>query len=536
MAEIIVYPDEKRGRLESGETVLSHLRRLGVVVSARCGGLGECGSCLVRVREGEGLSPMTQVETDRGIGHGSRLACQAVVISDEYDLIVELQGPGFRILDHGMMRGYPADPLTRKKDSGYGLVVESHGRIIGEYHGGIYGIAIDIGTTTLVARWMDLEDPACGLSVSSSALNPQVAFGDNVIDRLGYADDPAGRERLTRVLLDRVNRMIQEGPVPAGQVYEIVVVGNSAMRELFAGHPVGSLARSPFVPQSGDEIQATPASLGIAMNPGGGVYAPPLLGHFVGSDTLAGILATGIAEGEELAMLVDIGTNTEIAFGNCRRILVASCASGPAFEGSGVKCGTGAIPGAVRSVYPSGDEEVGYETIDGQVPSGICGSGIIDAVALMRRSGIIGSSGHFTGPGGRFVISPGEKPVFLDGEDIDAIKLAKAAVSAGTRVILDRYGACPEDISRLYLAGAFGASLDQASAKEIGLIPDLPDNSISAAGNTAIEGAVMVLASAQARMNAESIRSLVEHVSLESEPRFEDYFIGGFAFERWDLS
>jgi uncharacterized 2Fe-2S/4Fe-4S cluster protein (DUF4445 family) len=305
------------------------------------------------------------------------------------------------------------------------------------------------------------------------------------------------------------------------------------MRELFAGHPVAGLAKSPFVPSSPGAILSPPDNFGMEIHPSGVVYAPPLLGHFVGADTLAGILATGIAEEDRHVMLVDIGTNTEIALGNSERILVASCASGPAFEGSGVKCGTGAIPGAVRSVRIGEDGRVMFETIDALPPSGICGSGIIDAIARMRESGVLAESGHFTGPGQRFVIWPGDPPVFLDGEDIDAVKLAKAAISAGTRVVLEKYGARASDIRCLYLAGAFGASLDQVSACTIGMIPDLPPERIITAGNAAIEGAVRILVSEEVRLEGEAIPPIITHVSLEREPRFGDIFVEELVFDRW---
>lgn len=536
MGELVVLPGGARGELRPGGTVLDHLRRLGVIVTARCGGAGECGSCQVLVvAGGDSLSSPAAVETEKGAGGEIRLACQAVVTGSDEDIVIEVLGTGFLILETGLHRQVAAGPSTRNALREGCQVVEYEGRIVGDYHGGMYGIALDIGTTTVVLRWIDLEDPDTGLAAGASVLNPQVAFGDNVIDRLAHAETPGGYATLVRTVRDAVNRLILAGPVDPDLVYELVFVGNSVMRELFAGHPVGSLARSPFVPSDSGALSVPPEAVGIRMNPAGRVYSPPLPGHFVGADTLAGILATGMGEDDPISMLVDIGTNTEIALGNRDRILVASAASGPAFEGSGVKCGTGAVPGAVRSVLFGATGTVECRTIGDLAPKGICGSGIIDAVAAMREAGIIGSDGRFAKPGVRFTISAADPPVYLDGEDIDAVKLAKAAVASGVEIVLREYGIGPGDIGTLYLAGAFGTSLDPERARAIGLIPDLPADRIRAAGNAAIEGASLMLVSAAARKRAEAINSIISHVSLERQPDFEDVFVRNLGFGRWGV-
>ncbi len=209
-------------------------------------------------------------------------------------------------------------------------------RPLGPYEGGIFGVSLDIGTTTLAMRWLDLEDRQNPDRFSASVLNPQIRFGDNVIDRIQYAmKNPGGARQLQRTVVGAVNTMLSCGAVRPDHIYEMTVAGNSVMRDLFLGRPVDGLGGFPFEPVSTAAVDTVASDLGIAINPAGNIHALPLIGHFVGADTLAMILATGMHAREEVTMGIDIGTNTEIAVGNRDGILVTSCASGPAFEGSG---------------------------------------------------------------------------------------------------------------------------------------------------------------------------------------------------------
>jgi uncharacterized 2Fe-2S/4Fe-4S cluster protein (DUF4445 family) len=277
-------------------------------------------------------------------------------------------------------------------------------------------------------------------------------------------------------------------------------------------------------------VNAEAAELGIALPPLANIYALPLIGHFVGADTLALILATGMHGREEISMAIDIGTNTEIALGNRDGILVTSCASGPAFEGSGIACGTGSVEGAIQRVELGGDGGVAFETIGNGPPVGICGSGLIDTLAELLGHGIIDRTGKFAGGRERFTLAEGERRVYLDGRDLDNLKLAKAAVAAGARVLLDRAGIEAGSLSRLFLAGAFGTYIDVAHAKRIGMLPGVPPERVVKVGNASVEGAAMVLLSRESRREAEELAPRITHVSLEQDPAFQDLFVEELEF------
>ncbi|HMA04744.1 MAG TPA: ASKHA domain-containing protein, partial [Methanomicrobiales archaeon] len=327
-----------------------------------------------------------------------------------------------------------------------------------------------------------------------------------------------------------VNNLLACGAVRPDHIYEMTVSGNSVMRDLFLGRAVDRLGVFPFEPLSTSAVNTGASGLGIAIHPGGNVYALPLIGHFVGADTLALILATEMHEREEVTMAIDIGTNTEIALGNRDRILVTSCASGPAFEGSGIACGTGSVEGAIQRVEIAAGGRISSETIGDGPPVGICGSGLIDSLAGLLEHGIIDRTGKFTGGRERFTLAEGDPAVYLDGRDLDSLKLAKAAVAAGAKILLDRAGIGADSISRLFLAGAFGTYIDVAHAKRIGMLPDVPLEKVMKVGNASVEGAAMVLLSRECREKAEELAGRITHVSLEQDPSFQDRFVEELAF------
>ena len=414
-------------------------------------------------------------------------------------------------------------------------VIVRDDKVLDSLKGRCAGISFDAGTTTLVIRWYDLEGDSITPLATASILNPQGRFGDNVIDRVGYAtSSPDGQIRMEQVLAEALQGELSSGPVNPAEIYDIVAVGNTVMRDLICGLPVLSLGRSPFESTHPGPIEVAAVERRIIIHPAAHLYAPPVLGQFVGPDMLAVLLAVGMHEREEVTMAIDIGTNTEIAIGNREKILVTSCASGPAFEGSGVKCGTGAVNGAIQQVHILPDESVSFMTIGNGPPTGICGSGLVDTLAELLEHGFMDIAGKFTGGRKRFILAyQGEQPgtpIFLDEEDIDAIKLAKAAIFTGVQTLLGRWGLTPDQLSRVYLAGAFGTSVDPIKAERIGMIPPLPRDRVVQAGNAAIEGASMMLLSRSKRSEAEKIVAITEHVSLENEPGFEDLYIDGLMF------
>jgi uncharacterized 2Fe-2S/4Fe-4S cluster protein (DUF4445 family) len=538
MGKLYVTPDGLSVELSPGESVLSHLQRMRVDISARCGGKGECGSCRIRVISEKNLSPATEKETSLVDIKTERLACEARVTDSSRDILIEIPArESFFILEKGLPVSFVKDPVVTVRTGETSRQAVRAGKELGQVPGRCTGIAVDVGTTTVVVRWYDLENNDLQRIATVSALNPQVRYGDNVIDRIRYAmAAPGGQQVLEETLFRTINDLIWIGPVSPDAIFDVVIVGNTVMRDLCAGCPVQALGSAPFSSVHPGPANIKTADRGLLTHPEASMYVPPVLGHFVGADMLAVLLAVGMDEREELSLAIDIGTNTEIALGNRDGILVTSCASGPAFEGSGVRCGTGAVEGAVSEVTVHADESVSYRTIGDRPPEGICGSGLIDAIAGMLEHDILDQDGKFTGGRARFVLAGKESsilpPLSLDGEDIDAVKLAKSAVATGIVTLIRKFSLSADDISAFYIAGAFGSSLNPAHARDIGLIPDIPADRVIRAGNAAIEGASMMLLSEGARRRGKRIAALSRHVSLEHEPGFEDLFVENLGFGR----
>ena len=532
MGEMIILPAGRRRPLETGKTILSHLQQAGAPVTAHCGGRGECRACAIRIDRQDLLSPKTGVEESLLVDPLMRLACQATIVRVEGDLRVELpRYPRYSIVDKGVRPAVPLSPQVELEGKEGSFKVSWGGRALGPYDGEIFGVALDIGTTTLAMRWLDLEDGKNPDRFSASVLNPQIRFGDNVIDRIQHAmKTPDGARHLQTAVIGAVNNLLSCGAVRPDHIYEMTVAGNSVMRDLFLGRPVEGLGGFPFEPVSTGAVDTVASDLGIAIHPQGNIYALPLIGHFVGADTLAMILATGMHTREEVTMAIDIGTNTEIAVGNRDGILVTSCASGPAFEGSGIGCGTGSVEGAIQRLAIESGGRITYETIGDGPPVGICGSGLIDTLAELLEHGIIDRTGKFTGGVGRFSLAEGEKEVYLDGSDLDNLKLAKAAVGAGAAVLLEHAGIGAGSLARLYLAGAFGTYIDVKNAKRIGMLPGIPPERVVKVGNASIEGAALALLSRDCRKRGEELAGEITHVSLEQDPAFQDRFVEELCF------
>ncbi len=515
----------KRARLVKGRDLLSYCREMGIDLPSLCGGLGLCGQCLLRV-EGEGLNPPTEAEL-KFAGAGERLACQARVEREDGWLVAEVPRRRYRILERGRVVPVRLEPLVRREGERVVWEWRGEGRVMGEYEGELLGLALDVGTTTLVAYGVDLETGRI-LGVSSMK-NPQEVYGGDVISRITHARS-AGQGELERMVRGAANEMVRKLGVRPEHVYEMVVVGNSTMRDLFLGQPVGSLGVFPFRPFSLEAQNRRGAELGLNMNPEGNVYALPLIGGFVGADTVAGLLATDLHRKKEMCMLMDIGTNTEIVLGNEERMIATSCASGPAFEGSGIKCGVGAVSGAVSRVEMDGSGRVSFETIDDMPPVGLCGSALIDVLAEMLERGFMDETGKFTGGRKEVTIAKGEREIKIDEEDVDKLKLAKAAIRAGVKVLLERYGIEEEEVERVYLAGAFGTYIRVEKAFRIGLLPRVPPERVEKVGNAALEGARQALVSRRRREEGEELARRVEYLNLESESDLMYRLVGELHF------
>jgi uncharacterized 2Fe-2S/4Fe-4S cluster protein (DUF4445 family) len=452
-------------RLEPGESLREALFARGVEFP--CGGRGRCRRCRVRVCEGSlDITPeQEQLLTPDEIAQGWRLACRCEITEAVAIEIGQFESP---ILADD-------SPFTFNPRAGH-------------------GIAVDLGTTTLVAQWLDLSDGRV-LDVRS-ALNPQAAYGADVMTRIEVALTRDGRSILQTAIRKGVAQLVQGFPPDA----DMVLVGNTAMHHLYCGIDVEPLSRAPFeTPDDGLQQIGRERFL-------------PCLGGFVGSDVLAGILATRMHQSEELIGLIDLGTNGEIVIGNREHILVASTAAGPAFEGGRISMGMRAASGAISEVDP----DFHCHIIGGGTPRGICGSGLVDAVAAALDRGLIRPSGRL------------ERPIRLAGSvqltqgDIRELQLAKAAIAAGAKMLLRG-----RNVSRLYLAGAFGNYINRASARRIGLL-EFPLESIDPAGNTALLGAKMALFAEEGQF--ERIRRITEHIPLGADPEFQEHFIEKMTF------
>jgi uncharacterized 2Fe-2S/4Fe-4S cluster protein (DUF4445 family) len=475
-----------------GAALLSVLADAGVEFP--CGGTALCGACRVRVLEGS----LSITESDRSVfstgelTDGWRLACQARA---ETPLVLEC----------GQWR---MDVLT------------DNSNLYGAGKRGL-GIAIDLGTTTIAAQMINL---ATGNVVGvETALNPQASFGSDVMSRIHAAMQGADLTTVARLALRQMIDRLAHGR--EDEIVEVVLVGNTVMHHLFCGLNVEPLSHVPFhSPNLGAQC-FRPQELGWALPPDCGIRFERCLGGFVGSDILAGILATGISSGENLHALVDLGTNGEIAIGNRDGIVCASTAAGPAFEAGSIRMGMRASTGAISRVSLSNGEM--HATVIGDVEArGICGSGLVDAVAAGLESGAILPSGRIANGTKLFSV---KAPVVLYQADVRELQLAKAAIASGFRLLLKRVGASAGSIRNIYLAGAFGNYVQAESAIRIGLI-EAPIERIHASGNTALRGAKILLLS-----YGEPALPKIEHVSLAADPAFQDEFADCIAFPETNL-
>jgi uncharacterized 2Fe-2S/4Fe-4S cluster protein (DUF4445 family) len=475
-----------------GAALASSLPDLGVEFP--CGGTGLCGACRVRVLEGS-LSitdPDRSVFSANELASGWRLACQAHA---ETPLVLEC----------GQWR---MDILT------------DNASLSGAGKPGL-GIAIDLGTTTIAAQMIDLATGSV-LGVET-ALNPQASFGPDVMSRIHAALQGADLSTVVRHALWQMIAKLAGNREE--EIVEIVLVGNTVMHHLFCGLDVEPLSRAPFhSPHLGAQF-FRPRELGWPLPPDCGIRFERCLGGFVGSDILAGILAAGISRGEDLLALVDLGTNGEIALGNRDGIVCASTAAGPAFEAGSIRMGMRASTGAISRVWLA--HGAMHATVIGDAEArGICGSGLVDAVAAGLNAGAILPSGRIANSTKTFPI---KVPVVLYQADIRELQLAKAAIASGFRLLLKRVGSNAGNLKNIYLAGAFGNYVQAESAIGIGLL-EAPIERIHAGGNTALHGAKILLLSA-----GEPALPKIEHVSLAADPGFQDEFAECIAFPKTSL-
>jgi len=595
-------PDGKKLKADSESTVLDLAKEGGIGIRSECGGKGKCGKCRIVVEDQQNLSEVNETErehlTPQEIGRGYRLACMTTVLGDSLVFIPsESRLSVRRIQIRGMEQPVKLDPNVRKiclvlekptlqnpvaddlniltnLEKLYGLrgleweyelvknlpdtirdgnwkvtvtLLNDH-KVIdlepGDTTSRNFGFAVDIGTSKIVGYLTNLSS---GEVVGFGSLeNPQIAFGEDILSRISYAEESLEKRRRLQILaVEGINRIIQmacgEAGVNPSEIYELTVVGNTAMFSLFLGIQTKYLHLAPYVPGVKGPVVVKAQELGININPRASIYALPNIAGYVGADAVGDVLATNIYEMDEMCLLVDVGTNGEVFVGNKEDIVSCSCAAGPAFEGVHIQHGMKAVSGAIERIEISPKTfEVKYLTVDGAKPVGICGSGIIDAVAEMFKCGIISERGKFNDVDTPRMIRVEGKPEFVIAwkeetalgknitvslKDIEEVQLAKAAIHTGCVILMEKKAVTEDDIDRVFIAGAFGNYINPESAKFLGLIPDIPTEKITFAGNTALAGAKMALLSREVRKTAQRLSRWIRYVELMAEPNFQREFV-----------
>ncbi|MCL7397752.1 MAG: ASKHA domain-containing protein [Thaumarchaeota archaeon] len=590
MPQVRFLPDEKRVDASLGEGLLELARRANVDLAGPCGGKALCGKCLVKIIEGKDkLSDPTDNEFfvigTRRIQEGYRLACRCRIVKEgEVTVFVPSES---RLEEHSLLvegeileeRFDPAITCLRVKipARAYGSIVENLPREfsfrltalrkISKFSGSesekelvVYndevidvrdesrplGFAADIGTTKVAGYLVDLKSGA--LLAVASDLNPQIAYGEDVVSRIDYALRN-GVEELRTKIIDCLNKLIttvcDATRSITENVYEFVLVGNTAMQHFLLGLEPKTLAYFPYTPVTRSPMNVKACELELLGNPEAMVFIPPIIAGYIGSDVLADIIATGMFRGDDPEMLIDIGTNTEIVLKKGDKFLACSTASGPAFEGAHITHGMRAARGAIDRIEISSNGEVKYTVIGGTRPIGLTGSAVVDVVAELLSARIIDESGRLReltdrvrmGKDGylEFVIEYGEntatgEDIVFTQKDIREIQLAKAAIRAGVNILMKRLGVNPSDIRRLYIAGAFGFFTNPLSARTLGLYPDIDVSRIRLVGNSAGAGARAMLLSKSLRSLAYELAQKIEHIELAAEPDFQKEFLKSIPF------
>jgi len=584
--EVTYLPFDRTTRVPPGTTVFSAAHWIGLPIDSTCGGRGTCGKCKVRVIRG-GADPETADHRQlrpAEIADGWRLSCQARIYQDMTCEVPQLlrvpkaatMGLGrLVILDPNVRKVYleltepsmedQRSDVARLKEA---LTEEGHDMVAGvsvlrtlpkvfreagfrvtavlagehlvavepgDTTGDCYGVSFDVGTTTLVGTLMNLRT---GMAASVlSTLNGQAPFGADVISRISHGmNGPEAIQELQDAVVATMNTVLaelyRETGVSPQQTYEAVVVGNVTMLHLLLGIDPTPLSMSPFTPAFMDQLSVEAREIGLQIHPQGYIQTLPALGAYVGADIVAGVLATGVAREDKLRVFVDVGTNGEIA-----------APAGPAFEGSQIKCGMRATVGAIEGVQLG--ERIELQIIGGDVPAeGICGSGLVDAVAQLLLAGLLDYSGRFKKPedvpdhplrdrlidvdGMRaFLLADG---VYLTQRDIRELQFAKGSIATGIKVLMDILGVTVRDLDEVLLGGSFGSYLNPESAKIIGLVPPVDVDRIIAVGNSAGEGAKIALLSYRERQVAFELPSRIEYVELSGRSDFNDSFISVLGF------
>jgi len=518
---------------------------LGVKVPTSCNKNGKCRECLVEISEGMNLlSPKTPEENH--LKENFRLACRCKIAAGSGVVRCHTLRRGEMIIERHAFalptgsKAWHLDPaITRDGDR-----ILLDGDEIARSTAPIHGLAMDLGTTTVVVRLLNLETGE--VVADASFENPQRFGGSDVMSRIHFDTHDKGK-LLQRTLAGYLTHVIEEFPVDPQTIYELVVAGNSTMRDLFFRLDVYSIGQSPY--RSLTELEmaegkrattslcSSAKKLLLPIHPQARVYGLPIISGHVGADAAACLLAIDLANETRTVAIMDIGTNTELILGNKNKIFAASCPAGPAFEGGAIACGMPGLPGAIEKIKINGDGSVSAGVI-GDVPAeGICGSGLVDLLSELLRTSRINHLGRFEDGEDKFVLDVNSgAPIYFTESDINELAQAKGANVAGLQVIFHDYGISFDELDVFYLAGGFGRHLNIESSKRIGLIPNLDESKIVQVGNAAIEGATIALLSRTKRTELEQLVKTVTHCRLEAHENFFNFFVEGCQFHPVETS
>lgn len=605
---ILLDNHEKKVTCEPGSTLMDVFHHNNIYIEAPCGGKGICGKCKVRVLAGK-ISDITDLESkflsQREKQDGYRLACMTKILGD-VEVATKGQLEGAQILSTGLEYSVDISPGIIKKyveldvptvddqrddlkrlaqavgienpythisilrklpqllrDSDFKVTVAYDGNRIldvekGDTSNQSYGVAIDIGTTTVVCYLMDLTT---GEQVDIiSGLNAQRPYGGDVISRIQHSMESVdGLNRLREAIVNQISQLINElarqNGISIDHVYNIAIAGNTIMGHLLLGIDPQHIAAAPFTPGTTKAEVYDAHDLGLKLGTASRVFLLPHISGYVGADVVAGILASGMDESQDLSLIIDIGTNGEIVLGNRDKIVCCSTAAGPAFEGANIRHGMGGVSGAINNIIlDNGD--IKYTTIDNKAPLGICGSGIVDALAVLLDAGIVDETGRLLDKDEiesevgqkladrlteiddlpAFIIADSEssgtgEPIVITQKDIREIQLAKAAIAAGIKVLINKMEKEVGEIDKLYLAGGFGSYIDKGNASRIGLIPTELQHRIIAIGNSAGTGAMLSLLSLEHFKRTSIIKDMAEYVELSSTLEFQNEYVDSMYFD-----
>ena len=598
-------PIGRRGTCRDNQSILDCSEQLGIGISSICGGHGTCHSCKIRVLSGTVSKPTSserEVFTSQELKSGWHLACQTYPGSDcklnvppqsmtatqrtqvegleipvqpeppvlayrleipiptlshtqaDADRLLELVNRQHRLhcerVDIDVLRKLSSQ-LRDLNWQCQASVRQNEVVAVGPWPSLQLGLSIDLGTTKIAGYLVDLNN---GRTLASKGImNPQISYGEDIISRItSVLIDSQKGAQLKEVAVEAINQLASAlcGEVGANieQIVETVVVGNTAMHHLLLGLPVRQLALSPYVPAVSMSLDLKARDLGLHIAPGAYIHLLPNIAGFVGADHVAVLLATQEKHEKGTVLVIDIGTNTEVSLINKGRITSVSCASGPAFEGFQIKHGMRASSGAIEHIRITGSE-IQYQTIDKAPPVGICGSGILDALAQLYLAGILDDSGRFVGShphvrtqeGQREFILVKEKKangyldIVITQKDVRALQLAKAAIRSGIQILLEANGCSEADINRIIIAGAFGTYIDVSSAIAIGMLPALPLDRFDQVGNAAGTGARLALISLSKRNQARDMASRVNYIELATASNFRQTFLQAGYLGRYRL-